>query len=43
MLSDRFNGCALARNLGLASQIKITGEPSLAFIGLWFVINLCLP
>jgi hypothetical protein len=36
MLIDYFNGCARARSLSIAAQIKIMGEPSLVFIGLWF-------
>jgi hypothetical protein len=36
MLIDYFNGCACARSLGIATQIKIMGEPSLVFTGLWF-------
>jgi hypothetical protein len=36
MLIDYFNSCARARSLGIAAQIKIMGEPSLVFIGLWF-------
>jgi hypothetical protein len=36
MLIDYFNGYARARNLGTAAQIKIIGEPSLIFTGLWF-------
>jgi hypothetical protein len=36
MLIDYFNGCAHARSLGIAAQIKIMGEPSLIFTGLWF-------
>jgi hypothetical protein len=36
MLIDYFNGCARACSLGIASQIKIMGEPSLVFTGLWF-------
>ena len=43
MLIDYFNGCARARSLGIAAQIKIMGEPSLVFTGLWFVIYLWLP
>jgi hypothetical protein len=35
-LIDYFNGCARARSLGIAAQIKIMGEPSLVFTGLWF-------
>jgi hypothetical protein len=34
MAIDYFNGCALARSLGIAAQIKIMGEPSLVFLGL---------
>jgi hypothetical protein len=33
-----FNGCAYIRSLGIAAQIKIMGESSLVFIGLWFGI-----
>ena len=33
MLIDYFNGCARARSLGTAAQIKIMGEPSLVFTG----------
>jgi hypothetical protein len=36
MLIDYFNGYARARSLGIAAQIKIMGEPSLVFTGLWF-------
>jgi hypothetical protein len=36
MLIDYFNGCAHARILGIAAQIKIMREPLLVFIGLWF-------
>jgi hypothetical protein len=36
MLIDYFNGCARTRSLGIAAQIKIMGEPSLLFTGLWF-------
>jgi hypothetical protein len=36
MVIDYFNGCVRARNLGTAAQIKIMGEPSLVFTGLWF-------
>jgi hypothetical protein len=36
MWIDYFNGCTHARILGIAAQIKIMGEPSLAFTGLWF-------
>jgi hypothetical protein len=35
MLIDYFNGCVRARSLGIAASIKIMGEPSLVFIGLW--------
>jgi hypothetical protein len=36
MLIDYFNGCARARSLGTAAQIKTMREPSLVFICLWF-------
>jgi hypothetical protein len=36
MLIDYFNNCARARSLGIVARIKIIGEPSLVFIGLWF-------
>jgi hypothetical protein len=36
MLIDYFNNCACAHSLGIAAQIKIIEEPSLAFTGLWF-------
>jgi hypothetical protein len=36
MLIDCFNGCVHARSLGIVAQIKIIGEPSLVFTGLWF-------
>jgi hypothetical protein len=36
MVIDYFNGCARARSLGIAAQIKIMGEPSLVFSGHWF-------
>jgi hypothetical protein len=36
MLVDYFNGCARARSLGIAAQIKIMGEPSLVVTGLLF-------
>jgi hypothetical protein len=36
MLLDYFNGYAHVRSLGIAAQIKIMGEPSLVFTGLWF-------
>jgi hypothetical protein len=35
---DYFNGYARARSLDIAAQIKIIGEPSLVFTGLWFSI-----
>jgi hypothetical protein len=34
-LIDYFNGYARARSLNTATQIKIMGEPSLVFTGLW--------
>jgi hypothetical protein len=40
---DYFNGYARARSLGIAARIKIMGEPSLVFTGLWFGIYLGLP
>jgi hypothetical protein len=43
MWIDYFNGCARARSLGIAAQIKIMGEPPLVFTGLWFGIYLGLP
>jgi hypothetical protein len=43
MWIDYFNGCARARSLGIAAQIKIMGEPTLLFTGLWFRIYLGLP
>jgi hypothetical protein len=36
MLIDYFNGCARACSLGIVAQIKIMGELSLVFTGLWF-------
>jgi hypothetical protein len=36
MLIDYFNGYARARSLGIAAPIKIMGEPSSVFTGLWF-------
>jgi hypothetical protein len=36
MVVDYFNGCARARSLGIAAQIKIIGEPLLVFLGPWF-------
>ena len=35
MLHDYFNGCARARSLGIAAQIKIMREPSLILSGLF--------
>jgi hypothetical protein len=43
MWIDYFNGCARARSLGIVAQIKIMGEPSLIFTGLWFGIYVGLP
>jgi hypothetical protein len=43
MWIDYFNGCARAYGLGIAAQIKIMGEPTLVFIGLWFDIYFSLP
>jgi hypothetical protein len=43
MWIDYFNGCACARSLGIAAEIKITGEPSLIFTCLWFDIYFGLP
>jgi hypothetical protein len=44
MVIDYFNDCACAPRLGIASRIKIMGEPSLIFLflGLWFDIYLRL-
>jgi hypothetical protein len=42
MWIDYFNGCARARSLGIAAQIKIMEEPPLVFTGLWFGIYLGL-
>jgi hypothetical protein len=36
MLDDYYNGCACARSLDTAAKIKIMGELSLVFTGLWF-------
>jgi hypothetical protein len=36
MLDDYSNSYARARSLGTAAKIKIMGEPSLVFTGLWF-------
>ena len=43
MLVDYFNGCVRSRSLGTAAQIKIMGEPSLVFTGLWFGFYVRLP
>jgi hypothetical protein len=43
ILIDYFNSSALARSLGIAAQIKIIGEPTLVFIGLWFGIYFGMP
>jgi hypothetical protein len=43
MWIDNFNGYICAHSLDIAAQIKILGEPSLVFIGLWFGIYLGLP
>jgi hypothetical protein len=40
---DYFNGYARALSLGIAARIKIMGEPSLVFTGLWFGIYLGQP
>jgi hypothetical protein len=40
MVIDYFNGCARACSLGIVAQIKIIGEPSFVFLGLWFGIYL---
>jgi hypothetical protein len=40
MVIDYFNGYTRAHSLGIAAQIKIMGEPSLVFSGLWFGIYL---
>jgi hypothetical protein len=36
MLIGYFNGYVRAYSLGITAQIKIMGEPSLVFTGLWF-------
>jgi hypothetical protein len=36
MVIDYFNGYARVHGLGIAAQIKIMGEPSLVFSGLFF-------
>jgi hypothetical protein len=38
-----FNGCTRAHSLDITAQLKIMTEPSLVFLGLWFVIYLQLP
>jgi hypothetical protein len=38
MLYDYSNGCTRTCSLGIAAQIKIMGESSLVFAGLWFDI-----
>jgi hypothetical protein len=38
MVTDYFNGCAHARDLGIAAQIKFMGETPLVFSDLWFGI-----
>jgi hypothetical protein len=43
MWINYFIGCARARSLGIAAQIKIMGESPLVFTGLWFGIYLRLP
>jgi hypothetical protein len=43
MSIDYFNNCARTNSFGIAAQIKIMGEPSLVFTGLWFGIYLGLP
>jgi hypothetical protein len=43
MLIDYFNGCKRACSIGIAAQIKIMGEPSLVFLGLWFCNYMRLP
>jgi hypothetical protein len=43
MWIDYFNGCARARSLDIAAQIKIMEEPLLVFTCLWFGIYLGLP
>jgi hypothetical protein len=43
MLIDYFNGCVRAHSLGIAAEIKIMGEPSLVYSGLWFCTYLWLP
>jgi hypothetical protein len=39
---DYINGYARVHSLGIAARIKIMGEPSLIFTGLWFGIYLGL-
>jgi hypothetical protein len=36
ILIDYFNGCVRAHSFSTAAQIKIMGEPSLVYTGLWF-------
>jgi hypothetical protein len=43
MVIGYFNGYAHARSLGIAAPIKIMGEPSLVYSGLWFCTYLRLP
>jgi hypothetical protein len=43
MVIDYVNGCARARGLDIAAQIKIMEEPLLVFLDLWFGIYLWLP
>jgi hypothetical protein len=38
-----FNGYVRARSLDIAAPIKIMGEPSLVYSGLWFCTYLRLP
>jgi hypothetical protein len=42
MLIDNFIGCAHARSLDIAAQIKIIGEPSLVFSDVWFYLSLAV-
>jgi hypothetical protein len=43
MVTDYFNCCTCACSLGIAAHIKIMGESSLVFSGLWFYTYLWLP
>jgi hypothetical protein len=43
MVIDYVNGCARARGLDIAAQIRIMEEPLLVFLDLWFCIYLWLP